>query len=179
MKIRNLNREEPVFLTGTEKGPLRQSAAYTLRFGRSAIQAEVSLDAGSDVLRFDVTVDWQETGDASRGVPQLNFYLPLGAEAGTSCCGIPFGTIRRPAMDQDVPCLGWMAAEGESSLLLMSDAKYGYRCDGKSLAVSLIRGSYDPDPYPSTASTNLPWGSRRPGGSPWSCYRRRTALPIP
>ena len=180
VKIRNLNREEPVFLTGTEKGPLRQSAAYTLRFGRSAIQAEVSLDAGSDVLRFDVTVDWQETGDASRGVPQLNFYLPLGAEAGTSCCGIPFGTVRRPAMDQDVPCLGWMAAEGESSLLLMSDAKYGYRCDGKSLAVSLIRGSYDPDPYPEYGEHKFALGVSASGGQPLELLQKadRFAHPL-
>lgn len=180
VKIRNLNREEPVFLTGTEKGPLRQSAAYTLRFGRSAIQAEVSLDAGSDVLRFDVTVDWQETGDASRGVPQLNFYLPLGAEAGTSCCGIPFGTIRRPAMDQDVPCLGWMAAEGEYSLLLMSDAKYGYRCDGKSLAVSLIRGSYDPDPYPEYGEHKFALGVSASGGQPLELLQKadRFAHPL-
>ena len=33
-------------------------------------------------------------------------------------------------------------------MMLITDAKYGFRCVDNSMSVTLIRSSYDPDPYP-------------------------------
>ncbi len=149
--VRDLNEEQPVFVSKIRHDALRQSIEYQIKFGSSVLDATVSLDEGSDTLRFDLQVDWQEIGREGAGVPQLNFWLSLAQKARGSLCAVPFGTIERAPMHQDVPCIGWMASmavSGSPSVLLMSDCKYGFRCEEDSMAVTLLRGSFDPDPYP-------------------------------
>jgi alpha-mannosidase len=38
--------------------------------------------------------------------------------------------------------------DNNKSLMLMTDSKYGFRSVNNSMAVTLIRGAFDPDPYP-------------------------------
>ncbi|MDD3927945.1 MAG: glycoside hydrolase family 38 C-terminal domain-containing protein, partial [bacterium] len=68
---------------------------------------------------------------------------------------VPFGVVRRDVKDMDVPALRWAditgtvrGTEEQAGLTVMTDSKYGYRTGDDSIAVSLIRSSYDPDPYP-------------------------------
>jgi alpha-mannosidase len=57
-------------------------------------------------------------------------------------------------MDSDVPANSWalaLPAEGDGALMVATRTKYGFRGTDDTLAVSLIRSSYDPDPLPEVA----------------------------
>ncbi|MDR3146206.1 MAG: hypothetical protein LBU21_08005, partial [Treponema sp.] len=130
-------------------------AAYKLRavFGNaSVLEALISLDAGSGLLRYDVTCDWREFGSEAAGVPNLHYYLPLNY-AGKFRFDIPFGITERAPRDMDLPAESFVLAENPGSpvsLALLSTDKYGFRCREDSLALTLIRSAYEPDLTPET-----------------------------
>ncbi|MDR1106928.1 MAG: glycosyl hydrolase-related protein [Treponema sp.] len=146
---------------------LRSAFLLRAHFGNgSFLEAAVSLDAGSKRLRYDVTCDWRETGsDETGGAPNLHFYLPLDYTP-RFLFDIPFGVTNREGADMDLPAESFVLAEnvsGPVSLALLSMDKYGFRCleqdrrrPGKegagkaSVALTLIRGAYAPDPVPET-----------------------------
>ncbi|NMB10822.1 MAG: alpha-mannosidase [Firmicutes bacterium] len=150
MTIEDLIRNVQVI--GLEQGDLRQSLAYQVKFGDSQLDVTISLNKGSSKLNYDVKCDWQEHSKPGESIPQLNFYAPLAYECEAYRYDVPFGTIRRQPMNMDVPANSWMLgiASGaeKSQLMVITDSKYGFRGHDSSLAVSLIRSSYDPDPYP-------------------------------
>ncbi len=166
-RVENLNQNCPVQVTSVEAGPLRKSVGFTILFRSSRISGRVSLDVGSDVLRYDLTVDWNEQGTMETGVLQLNFDLPLAEKNGISRCAVPFGVQDRPALAQDVPCVGMIAGATEGdTVALLSDCKYGFRNSGEGLGVTLIRSSFDPDPKPEIAVHTIGLGVALVDGSP-------------
>lgn len=150
--ICDLNESAPVRLEKSEKGALVQKLGYFIKQEHYMIHAEISLEAGSEVFDYQLTIDWHEIGNEEKGVPQLNFIVPLGYTAETYACAVPFGVKERVALAQDVPCIGYMSgipAEGEKrGVVVMSDCKYGFRGCNNSIAVTLIRSSFDPDEMP-------------------------------
>lgn len=160
MCVRELNNEQDVKITDISACGVRKSFSYTLGFGSgSRLDVKVSLDDASDTLRFDTRCDFHETGNPGAGIPQLNFELKLPEKVASFVCDVPFGTLTREAVKLDVPALSYAAA-GE--LMLMTDSKYGCRCDGEVLSVDLLRGSYDPDPYPEFGIHNMSIGVAAP-----------------
>lgn len=133
-------------------GALKQWITYEIPFESSRLTVTVSLDAGSDRVELDVNCDWHEIGRRGQGVPQLNFWAPVKYTCKAYRYDVPFAVIEREPMDMDVPANSWgMALDASGSgpsLLLVSDSKYGFRGFGDAIALSLIRSSYDPDPYP-------------------------------
>ncbi|HHV93861.1 MAG TPA: alpha-mannosidase [Firmicutes bacterium] len=150
MTIEDLTRD--VHVLDFQKGCLRQSLTYRTKFKDSQLDVTVSLDKGSRVLSYDVSCDWQERGRPGENIPQLNFYAPVSYQCAGYRYDVPFGTIDRQPMDLDVPGNSFMVGLPEggsgSQLMLVTDSKYGFRGNNDALAVSLIRGSYDPDRYP-------------------------------
>jgi alpha-mannosidase len=134
------------------EGLLRQSVHYTAAFGRSALRVHVFLDKDSTRLGFEAECDFREWGEPGKGVPQLEFYMPVGYECRAYRYDIPSGTIERDGVDMDVPANSWAAAmpkdSGRKALVLIAGTKHGFRCVKNSIGLSLLRGSYDPDPYP-------------------------------
>ncbi len=149
---------ENVKLKWGGKGPVRQTLQYELEFGRSKLKVAVSLDRGSSRLNFRAECDWHEIGTADSSIPQLNFHWPLGYECDSYQYDVPFGTTERGPLDMDVPANSWAIGlrrdsgkpgkPGKPSLMLVTNNKYGFRGTDRSLSLSLIRSSYDPDPYP-------------------------------
>ncbi len=133
-------------------GAIRQAIVVEIAFSRSTLKATVSLDEGSPLLRYDVECDWREIGERGAGIPQLGFYVPLAYDCPRLVYDVPFGVVERPAMDLDVPANRFAVAVNPDaagrSLLLATDSKHGFRGRNDSLAVTLIRSSFDPDPYP-------------------------------
>lgn len=134
-------------------GELRQSIVYEAEFGSSKLKAVISLDWGSDELRYEVECDWREIGSqAERRVPQLGFHMPLNYACSSYRYDVPSGTIERGGRDMDVPgnswALGVCGEAGAKSVMLVTRSKYGFRGVNDSLSLTLIRGSFDPDPYP-------------------------------
>ena len=148
-KVEELNVSVPVHIDYVKKGALREEIGFHFNFRNSSLRAAVSLDAGSAALRFAFHVDWREFGSEESGIPQLNFQVPLAHPAAVSRCLSPMGFCDRQAIAQDVPCGGLLAVRQPSdAVALLSDCKYGFRNDGSSLSVTLIRSSYNPDPTP-------------------------------
>ena len=134
-------------------GPLRQSLAFETTWGANRLGVTVSLDAGSFSLEYAVECDWHEIGKQGRGVPQLNFYLPFNFACPAYRYDIPFGTIQRQPADQDVPANSWGSAirqenSGKQTIQLITEGSYAFRGVDDALALTLLRSSYDPDPYP-------------------------------
>ncbi|MDR0585674.1 MAG: glycosyl hydrolase-related protein [Treponema sp.] len=135
-----------------ERKKLRSAFILRAHFGSaSSFEAVVSLDAGSKRLRYDLECDWREFGsDEKGGAPNLHFYLPLNYTPRFRF-DIPFGVTERKSVDMDLPGESFVLAEnsaGPVSLALLSMDTYGFRCLDNSISLTLIRGSYDPDPAP-------------------------------
>jgi alpha-mannosidase len=96
--------------------------------------------------------DWQEVAERGKYIPQLNFAIPLAYNCNCYRYDIPFGTIERQELDMDVPGNSWMVGvpvqAEDSALMLITGSKYGFRGFNNTMSLSLIRSSYDPDPYP-------------------------------
>ena len=133
------------------QGPLRTAYELSGRFGSlSSFKAIISLDAGSRLLRYDLSCDWREFG-SREDIPNLHFYLPLDYKP-DYLFDVPYGMTRRQAADMDLPGESFVLAENAKgpSLALFSLDKYGFRCKEDSMALTLIRGSIDPDLTPET-----------------------------
>lgn len=150
-KIENLNETQCVRVREIKNSGVRQWIDFELTFAeRSKLSARVILDEGSPCLQFDVTVDFHEVGNKVKGIPQLNFAVPY-AYGSTACrFDVPFGTLDRAPLNYDVPANSFAVPLNPkgSSLMLVSDSKYGFRYTEDAIALALVRASFDPDPYP-------------------------------
>ena len=141
-----------VELKTLSEGKLRQSVKATFLMDgicRIPSKAEVTyhLDAGSDAVRVELKVDWQEQGHEI--IPVLSYYCPLKGLTGAFECLIPQGRITRRPVNNDVPAFAVTASSELGTVLtLTSDCKYGYRLGKDGLSVTLINSATNPDPYP-------------------------------
>lgn len=159
-QVINLNETAKVQVQPPEYGPLCQRVQYTLAFGQSTMKVTVCLNQGSDRLDYAVEVDWHEHGSKTNGIPQLGFSVPIAASSALFRYAVPFGYLDRPALEHDVPALGLACAltSEKPGLALLADCKYGFRGTSRGLYVDLMRGSYDPDPYPEDGVHHLRLG---------------------
>ena len=150
-KITDLNLSGKVIIYEQNSGALRQNIKYKIAFENSSLDVCVSLDQGSDMLKFDITADWHEIGNETF-VPQLNFHVPFAFSASQFRYDIPFATVDRQPINDDTPGNSFIMAlpdkTGDRPLMLVSDTKYGYRGSDNSISVNLIRSATLPDPYP-------------------------------
>jgi alpha-mannosidase len=170
MRVRSLREGVRVAARGIVKGPVRQSLSYEIAFDSSKLTAVVSLDAASPVLRWSVECEWLEVGRKGVSVPQLNFHLPLAFECKSYRYDMPFGTVDRAPVAQDMPASSWAAAvskkAGRRTVMLVAGQNHGFRCVDDSLSLTLIRSSYDPDPFPELGVHRFDFGiSLGEGGS--------------
>ncbi len=153
MKVVNLNDECEVKITNFSKGSIRTSLSYEMKYENSTVGVTAYLDNDSPMLNVDISLDWHEIGSKENGVPQLNFYFPVGYKCDSYRYDVPLGDIVRTELPHDVPALSYIEMlDAESSdaphLMITTDTKYGYRGNQNSGAVTLIRSAFDPDPLP-------------------------------
>lgn len=147
-EIENLNQNLEVRM---EYGPIRNSLYFTVKFHASALEVQIDLDAGSRNLNYKVRCDWHEIGTEEKGVPRLQFLMPVASKDPVYVQDVPFGVIERKEMGTDTPALSFAAAfdkEKGSGIALSSKNTYGYRLADNSVALVLLRSAYDPDLYP-------------------------------
>ena len=150
MKIDNLNSSDyTVRLTASGTSAMRKYLKYEIRFASSVLNVTAELLGESRLIEFRIDVDWHERG-SDDNIPQLNFYLPVGYTPDKYTYDIPFGMIDRADIPHDVPGNSFMriSKEGGSSAFIVTDTKYGFRGHDNAGAVTLIRSSHNPDPYP-------------------------------
>jgi alpha-mannosidase len=135
---------------------ISKSITYELSFMNSLLKIKLSLDQNSPTLTYDVQCEWKEFGKVGESVPQLNFFLPLSYSPITFKYDVPFGVIERKGANMDVPAKSFAVGVNQNannkSVMLVTDSKYGFRCNNNFMSVSLIRSSTDPDPYPEVGS---------------------------
>ncbi|HBM80639.1 MAG TPA: alpha-mannosidase [Clostridiaceae bacterium] len=152
MNITNLNRDVRIKNISYPSGNLRQGIHYEIPFRNSYLKVDAYLDDNSTALKYDVECRWLEVGENGVCIPQLNFIMPVNYKVASYVYDVPFGTIERQPMDMDVPAGNFALAKrserGKKAVMLVTNNKYGFRGFENSIAVTLIRSSYDPDPYP-------------------------------
>lgn len=147
-KLENLNENLEIRM---EHGSLRNSLYFTARFHASTMEAQIYLDAGSRNLNYKVRCDWHETGTEEKGVPRLQFVMPVPYKEPVYVQDVPFGVIERKETGTDTPALSFAAAfDGEQGggIAISSKNTYGYRLEESSIALALLRSSFEPDVYP-------------------------------
>ncbi len=163
MSVENLNETKNVVVSEINLGDVRKIVRYALPFGqRSRLNVSVILNDASSMLDFDISVDFHEVC-GGENIPQLNFIAPVGYSVANYRYNVPFGTIDRPAIEHDVPANSYAAAistdgEDKPSVVVVTDTKYGFRGANNAIAVTLIRASRDPDPYPEYGKHNIRLG---------------------
>ncbi len=143
-------------LTLREQGPHVASVELSAPHNESEYRLVISVAAGRPGVDFALEVNWLERGDPDTGVPVLRALFPLALKDGRANHEIPFGSIERPADGWDAPALTWVdltgvasdAAEQPVGAALVNDCKYGHGITSDTIALALLRSSYDPDPLP-------------------------------
>ena len=156
-------------------GAVRGRLEMKANFGKdSTFRAEISLDQNSENLRFAVSCDWREFGSDADGIPCLQFTLPESLDDGSFLFDVPFGFVRREGREMDLPANRFvMAGDSADALILSAQTKYGYRCGSGRMAVTLIRGAYNPDPTPEIGTHEIAISVLAPaGGKADSAYSR-------
>jgi alpha-mannosidase len=131
------------------RGPLRAIIRITRTWSKSHFIQDISLDAGSDVVRVSNTVEWHETHVL------LKAAFPLAASSAKATYEIPYGNIERTTTRNnswekaqfEVPALRWADLGDEhQGFSLLNDSKYGYDAVGNLLRLTLLRSPIWPDP---------------------------------
>ncbi|KQX06766.1 MULTISPECIES: alpha-mannosidase [unclassified Leifsonia] len=112
------------------------------------VEQRVVLEAGSDVVRFETIVEWQERHRMLRAEFRPSHY-------GESVkCEIQFGHIERATTERDsvekaqfeVCAHKWIATEdARGGFALLNDSKYGHRAKNGLLSLNLLRAPTYPD----------------------------------
>lgn len=150
-KVVDINETVPVRVIDRHQDGLRKWLTYEMKFRESSLNVKIILDEGSKIFRFEVNADWHEIGRKGKTIPQLQFYAPVGYEVKNYLYDIPAGSKERGELGHDVPGIYFQAAvpeEDRGCMMLTTNCKYGYRGTGQAMTIDLIRGAYDPDPYP-------------------------------
>jgi alpha-mannosidase len=141
----------PYVATLVAKAKVRDSD-LTLRY---------SLKASEPWLGVEVEANWLERGGPEVGTPQLRMRFPTRLEGAKARYEIPYGSIVRGlAQGEEVPALRFADAFGSlqgrpAGLLLLNDSKHGHSLEGATLALTLLRSSYEPDPLPEIGTHSM------------------------
>jgi alpha-mannosidase len=127
-------------------GP-RALLRHRYRFGKSRLDQQVVLFAGSRRVDFVTAVAWRESGSMLR-----SSFTPA-ISAPEASCDIQFGSIRRPTHTEtlrdfakfEICAHKWIdISDGSYGVALLN--KYGHRVHGNVLDLNLLRSPHYPDP---------------------------------
>jgi alpha-mannosidase len=130
-------------------GALRKTIRIERTFNQSHITQDISLDAHSDTVRIENTIDWHEKHIL------LKAAFPLAHSSDHATYEIPYGSIERPTTRNnsfekakfEVPALRWAdLGDATAGLSILNDSKYGYDAAGNTLRITLLRSPTWPDP---------------------------------
>jgi len=134
------------------QGPVFQSVEVRHRYRESEIRQEIRVYRELDRIDFRTTVDWRESGSGTQNAPMLKVLFTPHVMATEHTFNVPFGALARPADGMEMPALHWIdvsesAERGQTGIgmSLLNDGKYGHSIQGNTMALTLIRSSYEPD----------------------------------
>jgi len=135
--------------------PYVVSVEAAMTIGESDVTVTYTLRSGEPYIEVAVHALWLERGGPQIGTPKLRMLFPAALEKASATYEIPFGTITRDVNSgEEVPSQRFADVSGEAAfgksagVLVLNDSKYGHSLQGSTLAVTLIRSSYEPDVLP-------------------------------
>jgi alpha-mannosidase len=135
--------------------PYVASLESRMKIGESDVTVTYTLRSGEPALEIAVHAVWLERGGPQIGTPKLRMLFPAALDKAAATYEVPFGAITRELnAGEEVPSQRFAdvsggAAFGKSAgVLVLNDSKYGHSLHGSTLAVTLIRSSYEPDILP-------------------------------
>lgn len=134
-----------------EDGPVTGSVKCTHHYKDSEIEVEIKLQKGIPEIFFKLDTNWEEVGNPEIGVPALKADFPVNVENPVHTHDIPFGSTRRSMEGKDVPAQEWgdvQNSETNVGLTVANDTTYGYSGRDNKISLTLLRSTYEPDPYP-------------------------------
>ena len=147
LKVRSISNQED--------GPQQSAVKVEYGLNESRLTLTYRVQRDDPTVYMDLEGTWLEIGTAEKGIPVLKYSVPLDLSGISANFEIPFGSIERNMFkNEELPALQWACVTGKtvkgktSGLVLANNCKHGYSIDGKTLNLSLIRSSYDPDPLP-------------------------------
>lgn len=133
----------------TEYGPVRAVIEVCRRWNRSFFIQRIYVYRDLPRVEFELEAHWFEQGGPTKDAPMLRVTFPVSVRKGRFFCDTPFAAVERPTDGQEVPAQKWVdLSNANGGVALLNDSKYGHRCDGNELEITLLRASYEPDPYP-------------------------------
>jgi alpha-mannosidase len=148
-------------LVADTKNPYLATLVAKAKLRQSELTVTYSLKAGQSWLDVGIDASWLERGGPDVGTPQLRMRFPTRLENARARYEIPYGTIVRDlSKGEEVPALRFADAFGSlrgepAGLLVLNDSKHGHSLDGATLAITLIRSSYEPDPLPEIGAHSI------------------------
>jgi alpha-mannosidase len=148
-------------LVADTKNPYVATLVAKAKLRQSELTVTYSLKAGQSSLDVGIEASWLERGGADVGTPQLRMRFPTRLEGARARYEIPYGTIiRNLNSGEEVPALRFADVLGTlrgepAGLLVLNDSKHGHSLDRSTLAVTLIRSSYEPDPLPEIGAHSI------------------------
>lgn len=119
-----------------EEGPIRARMRITSTYNRSTITEDIILYRSSDQIEHRVRLDWQE----KHKVCKLQY--KHGAIQPAIRCEIPYGSILRKTMGQEVSVSRWAFIEGEGSGFgVIGATKSSYSFDSEMLYQTVARSA--------------------------------------
>jgi alpha-mannosidase len=158
-----MSRTRPLALhaLAVESSPYVATLVAKAKVRASDLTLRYSLEAAQPWLEVEVEANWLERGGPEAGTPQLRMVFPTRLEGAKARYEVPYGSIVRGlAKGEEVPALQYADAFGTvagrpAGLLLLNDSKHGHSLDGSTLALTLLRSSYDPDPLPEIGAHSM------------------------
>ena len=128
-------------------GEAESRIRFTHHFMESTIWQDIVIRPYEPEIRFETRVDWKEWGNFDRDAPMLRAYFaPDILNPGKATYEIPFGTIERNCTDNEYPALNWVDLSDEKhGFAILNDCKYGHKCRGNAMELTLIRSGWLPD----------------------------------
>jgi len=131
------------------------SVQSRMKIDDSEVTVTYTLRSGEPYLEVAVHALWLQRGSRDIGTPKLRMLFPTSLEKAAGTYEIPFGTITRHLTEgEEVPSQRFadLSGRGEgdkvAGVLVLNDSKYGHSIQGSTLAVTLIRSSFEPDILP-------------------------------
>lgn len=132
-----------------ERGPVRVVIEVRREWNRSTFTQRVVVYRHRPRIDFELDANWFELGGPDRDAAMLRVAFPLNVRQGRFVCDTPFAAVERPTDGREVPAQKWIDLSGpRGGAALLNDGKYGHRCTDHVLETTLLRASYEPDPFP-------------------------------
>lgn len=144
-KVSSLHEHLRFVPNSYQKNILQECFSVEGEYQSSTFRMTIVLWKDRKQLDYQLDCQFFEKGSTSYGVPQMRFVVPVADSFSSVQCDVPLGTITRLCKNQDVCCSSFIASP---TLALIASTKHGFRAYQNRLGVTLLRGSYDPHPYP-------------------------------